>query len=188
MEKELNIILNREDEEVVDISSNFQEDLELLEIEEVAPIILDLLNSLTKKIKGNIIQQEVGERVLEDIENDEAQVIIEKADEEISNYIGNLFLEIINFVNNLKGEEQKTFDYSLAVYGISESSNTKEIYETFHYGNVQVHEKLLSSMAFYKDIVDELIRKNCTKQDIKQSFSKAFSIMLYNIYNYIEKK
>ena len=116
MEKELNIILNREDENVVNIISNFQDNLDLLETEEITPIILDLLNCLIKKTRERVIEEEISDKFLENIENNEIQEIIKKVDKEISNYIGNLFLEIINFINNLDAEEPKAFDYSLAIY------------------------------------------------------------------------
>ena len=93
MEKELNIILNREDENVICITSNFQEDLELLEVEEITPIILDLINGLMKKIKREVVAEEIGEREFQDIDNDEAGQILEKADNEISNHLGNLSIK-----------------------------------------------------------------------------------------------
>ena len=186
MEKELNIILNREDENVVNIISNFQDNLDLLETEEITPIILDLLNCLIKKTRDRVIEEEISDKFLENIENNEIQEIIKKVDKEISNYIGNLFLEIINFINNLDAEEPKAFDYSLAIYGISESSNTKEVYQTYHYGDLKTHEKLLSCFAFYKDITDEILKNN-SKEQSKILFKKVSDIMTYNIYNYIEK-
>ncbi len=186
MEKELNIILNREDENVICITSNFQEDLELLEVEEITPIILDLINGLMKKIKREVVAEKIGEREFQDIDNDEAGQILEKADNEISNHLGNLFFEIINFVKNVDAEEPKNFDYSMAVYGIDETTNTKEIYETFHYGDIKEHEKLLSCFAFYKDIADKLSKTN-SKEQTKLLFKKAFNVMLASIYTYIDK-
>lgn len=186
MEKELNIILNRENENVVSITSNFQEDLDLLETEEIVPIILDLLNNLIEKMKRDVVQQEIEESVLEDIENDEAQEIMNKVNERISRYMGNLFYEIINFVNNKDTEEPKSFDYSLAVYGMNQDDNIKEVYETYHYRNVKKHEKLLSCFAFYKDITNEILENN-SKEETKQLLKQVFSVMLTNIYSYIEK-
>ena len=92
-EKELVVTLKREEENVVFITSNFEDDLELFELEEITPIILDLLNCLMKKVKKDILEQEVGTRVLEDIDEDESQKILDKVTEVTANYIGNLFLE-----------------------------------------------------------------------------------------------
>ena len=167
MEKELCIIVNRKDENTANITSNFQDDLNLLETEEVIPVILDLLNCLMEKIRKNEIEQE-------------------KANKEISEYMGNLFYEIINFVNNKIGGNSKNFDYSLAVYETNEDNNSKEVYETFHYGDLQNHEKLLSCYAFYKDIADELLERY-SKKYVKALLGQVFSIMLDNIYRYVEK-
>lgn len=186
MEKELKIILNRENEDVVGITSNFQENLDLLETEEIIPIILDLLSNVMEKIKRDIVYQEVGERVIENIEDDEAGEIIKKANETISQYIGDVFYQIINFVNNKDTVQAKRFDYSLAVYGMDEDNNIKEVYETFHYRNVKKHEKLLSCFAFYKDITNEILENN-SKEETKRLLKQVFSVMLTNIYNYIEK-
>ena len=184
-EKELVVTLKREEENVVFITSNFEDDLELFELEEITPIILDLLNCLMKKVKKDILEQEVGTRSLEDIDEDESQKILNKVTEVTANYIGNLFLEIINFVNNVDSEEPKPFDYSIAVYGISEHTKRKEVYETYHFGNLANHEKLLSCLAFYKDIAGELLISN-SKEQIKTLFEKVFTLMISSVNNYID--
>lgn len=185
MEKELNIIVNRESENIVNIESNFQENLDLLETEEIMPIILDLLNNSIRKIQRDVIQQEIGDREIQDIDNEETQEIAIKAKESVSQYIGNLFYEIINFVNNKDSEEPKNFDYSLIVYDEDEQNN-KEVYETFHYGNFKKYEKLLSSFAIFKDVSDKLIENN-SKEEVKKALKKTLNVMFANICNYIDE-
>lgn len=186
MEKELNIIYNQEGN-IANISTNFQEDLDSFGIEEISTIILDLINSVIDKVAKDVIIEEIGERTLEEMEEEEKQEIIKKMSEQTSDFIGSLIYDIVNFVNNKDQEKLKKFDYSLAVYDIDENHKCKEIYETYHYGNLQEHEKLLSCFAFYKDIAGVLIEKNSSKEDIKKIFKQVLSIMLYNIYDYIEK-
>lgn len=186
MEKELNIVYNQEGD-IASISTNFQEDLDLFDIQEISTIIIDLINSVIDKIRKNVAMEEIGERTPEEIEEDEKQEIFTKMNEQTSNFIGSLIYDIVNFVNNKDQEEPQKFDYSLAVYDMNKDNKCKEIYETYHYGNLQEHEKVLACFAFYKDIASGLIEKNSSKEDVKQVFKKAFSITLYNIYNYIEK-
>lgn len=185
MEKELNVVYNQ-DGNIASITTNFQEDLDSFEVEEISTIIIDLINSVIDKVKRDIATEEIGERNLEELENDEMEEIIAKINEQTSDFTGSLIYDIVNFVNNKDKEKLKQYSYSLAVYDTDNTHKCKEIYETYHYGELQEHEKLLSCFAFYKDIADGLIEKN-SKEAVKQVFKKAFAIMLYNIYNYIEK-
>lgn len=186
MEKELNIVYNQEGN-IANISTNFQEDLDAFEPEEITTIIIDLLNSVSEKIKRNVVEEEIGEKSIDDIEDNEAQQIFEKASEETSDFVGKLIYDILNFINNKHREEPQEFDYSLTVYDIDKSNNVKEVYETFHYGNLKNHEKLLGCFAFYKDIASELLRQNNSKENVKLLLKKTFGVMLFNIYNHIDK-
>lgn len=185
MEKELNVVYNQ-DGDIASITTNFQEDLDSFEMKEISTIIIDLINSAIDKVKRDAAIEEIGERNLEELENDEIEEFIAKINEQIFNFIGSLIYDIVNLAYNKDKEEQEQYSYSLAVYDIDTTHKCKEIYETYHYGDLQEHEKLLSCFAFFKDIADGLIEKS-SKEDVKQVFKKAFSIMLYNIYNYIEK-
>ncbi len=186
MEKELNIVYSQEGN-IISISTSFQEDLDSFEAEEIITIIIDLLNSVSEKIKRNTIMEEMGEKTIEDVDDEETQQIFEKVTEEISNFVGKLIYDILNFINNKHREEPQEFDYSLAVYDIDKNNNVKEVYETLHYGNLKNHEKLLGCFAFYKDIASELLKQNSSKEDVKLLLKKTFSIMLFNIYNHIDK-
>ena len=184
MEKELNIVYNQEGN-IASVSTNFQEDLDSFEPEEITTIIIDLLNSIMSKTRKNVAEIEIGEREIDDLEDNEVQEIMDKSNEEISDFVGSLIYEIVNFVNNKDREEPEKFDYSLAVY--HKDNNIKEIYETYHYGDLKNHEKLLACFAFYKDIASELLRQNSSKADVKLLLKKTFGVMLYNIYNHIDK-
>lgn len=186
MEKELNIIYNQ-DGDMANILTNFQEDLDSFEIEEISTIILDLINSVIDKVRKNVAIEKIGERNPEEIEDDEQEEIFNKMNEKTSDFIGKLIYDIVNFVNNKDQKEPRRFDYSLAVYDMNQNNECKEIYETYHYGNLQEHEKLLSCYAFYKDFIDELLEKCNSKEQVKLLFKRVSSVMLVNIYNYIEK-
>lgn len=187
MEKELNIIYNQEGD-LISILTNFQEDLDLFEIQEISTIILDLINSIIDKVRKNIAIEEIGERTPEEIEDDEQEEIIKKMNQKTADFVGSLIYDIVNFVNNKDKEEPQRFDYSLAVYDTDKENKCKEIYETYHYGNLQEHEKLLSCYAFYKDFVDELLNKDNSKEQVKLLLKRVSSVMLVNIYKYIESQ
>lgn len=179
-EKEYKFYFTREDENGIEITSNFDLDLNFLEADEGTVIILYVLRNILTKIWNDVSQQE------ECDELDKEKEIYE-VNEMIADYIGTLFYDIINLIHDSGTEENKQFDYSLAIYGINEENQCKDIFETYHYGNLQVHEKLLACMAFYKDIVSELLKKN-SKEQVKKTINQVFSVMHANLNNYIDKE
>lgn len=186
MEKEISFQLSRT-EEYLEVSSNIEDNLDIIEIEEIMGIITELLNCATEKIKNTIITNTVENNLVEGIDEEKLIEMQTEVEEEKANFAGNLIYCILNFIHNKDEEELKNISYSLAVYADSEDNQNKEVYETFHFCKVKGNEKLLACVAFFKDIAEELLKNNNSKEKVKQTFNKSMQIILYNIYSYIDK-
>ena len=189
MEKEISFQVDRK-EEYLEVSSNIEDNCDMVEIDEIVAIITELLNCATEKIKSNVIAAQIENNAVEEIDEEKMIEIKKQIDEETAGFVGNLIYGILNFIHNkelmLAGQELNKVSYSLAVYMDSEN-NLKEVYETFHYCKVKASEKILGCVAFFKDIVDELLNNKNSKEEVKQKFNKSMQIILYNIYNHIDK-
>lgn len=190
MEKEVSFQIDRK-EEYLEVSSNIEDNYDMLEIDEIMAIITELLNCATEKIKSNVIATQIEDNVIEEIDEEKMLEIKKEIYEETGDFTGHLIYGILNFIHNkelmVAGQELKEVSYSLAVYTDSENNNLKEVYETFHYCKVKSSEKILGCVAFFKDIVTELLNNSNSKDEVKQKFNKSMQIILYNIYNYIDK-
>lgn len=186
MEKEISFQVNRT-EEYLEVSSNIEKDFDIIEIEEIMAIIIELLNCVTEKIKTTIITNTVEDNLLEGIDEEKMLEMQKEVEEEKANFVGNLIHCILNFIHNKNEEKLKNISYSLAVYAGLENNQNKEVYETFHFCKVKGNEKLLACVAFFKDIAEELLKNSNSKEKVKQTFNKSMQLILYNIYNYIDK-
>ena len=191
MERELNFILIRK-EDILSIETNMDEEIDSFEIEEIILLITEIMRQITKKIFNNTIGcSNIEDLKVDIVLNGELDNRIEQAQKNVSMFIGELINHIINYSHNLysfnKKEKNENCSYSLAVFTEDNMSKTKEVYETYCFGGVKENEILLGCYAFFKDIVDSLLRKNNSKEKIKETLGKSFEIMLFNLYNYINE-
>lgn len=190
MERELNFILIRK-EDILSIETNMDEEIDSFEIEEIILLITEIMRQTANKIFNNTVGYTKEDLNIDIILNGELNNCIEQAQENVSMFIGELINYIINYSHNLysfnKKEEVENCSYSLAVFTEDSKTKTKEVYETYCFGGVKENEILLGCYAFFKDIVDSLLRKNNSKEKIKETLKKSFEIMLFNIDNYIDK-
>ena len=187
MERELNFTLIRK-EDILSIETNMDEEIDSFEIEEIILLITEIMRQTTKKIFNNTIGcSNIEDLKVDIVLNGELDNRIEQAQDNVSMFIGELINHIINYSHNIysfnKKEEIENCSYSLAVF----TEDSKEVYETYCFGGVKENEILLGCYAFFKDIVDSLLRKNNPKEKIKETLKKSFEIMLFNIYNYIDR-
>ena len=172
--------------------SDFEEDLDYLNIDEVMALITELVDYSVRKMVKDTMEENI-EPTVEELDSSTLLSAVKIADEKVGSFIGDLIQIILHTTHNQESihenkEPKNNIGYSLAIYNNTENNKKdRDVSESFHYGNVKNQEILLTIYTYYKDIVDRLAQQNISKPKIKEAINKSITLLLLKMNKYIEE-